>query len=78
MSVSLEEVIRKAGYNILEDVEDAKWLLSLADEWEELIEKAEELEEMYNDYLDCKDTAEEDGDYGFPSFEEWRDMQDGK
>lgn len=42
MSVSLLEVIQAAGYD-LETKEDAIWLLSKQTEFEELIEKAEEL-----------------------------------
>ena len=72
MSVSLEEVLLNAGYDVKNNPEDASWFLSLSDEYEELVETATDLEDAYNDYLDCKDTAEEDGDYGYPSFEEWR------
>lgn len=42
MSVSLLEVIEHGGYN-LETVEDANWLLSKQTEFEELMEKAQEL-----------------------------------
>jgi hypothetical protein len=41
MSVSLLEVIEAGGYN-LETVEDANWLLSKQNEFEELIEAAEQ------------------------------------
>jgi hypothetical protein len=41
MSVSLLEVIESAGYN-LSDKNDANWLLSKRNEFEELLEKAEE------------------------------------
>lgn len=41
MSVSLREVIEAGGYN-LETVEDANWLLSKQNEFEELIEAAEQ------------------------------------
>lgn len=44
MSVSLLEVIEHSGYN-LDTKEDALWLLSKKNEFEELIEKAEELTE---------------------------------
>lgn len=76
MSVSLLEVLENAGYDIKNNVEDAQWLLGQTDEWEELVEKAEELDERYNDYLDCKEVAEEDGDYNYPSFSEWKEMSD--
>lgn len=44
MGVSLLEVIEHGGYN-LNTVEDATWLLSKKNEFEELIEKAEALVE---------------------------------
>ncbi len=44
MSVSLLEVIEAAGYD-LTTKEDAIWLLSKQREFEELIERAEELTE---------------------------------
>jgi hypothetical protein len=42
MSVSLLEVIEHGGYN-LETKEDAIWLLSKQQEFDELVEQAEEL-----------------------------------
>ena len=42
MSVSLAEVISAAGYD-LDSKDDANWLLSKQNEFESLIEKAEEL-----------------------------------
>lgn len=42
MSVSLLEVIEHGGYN-LSTKEDALWLLSKQSEFEELVEKAEEI-----------------------------------
>ena len=44
MSVSLLEVIESAGYD-LSTTEDANWLLSKQGEFEELINKAEEVKE---------------------------------
>lgn len=40
MSLSLLEVIESGGYD-LSTVEDANWLLSVREEFEELVEKAE-------------------------------------
>ena len=40
MSVSLLEVIEAGGYD-LATIDDANWLLSVKDEMEELVEKAE-------------------------------------
>lgn len=42
MSVSLLEVIEAAGYN-LSTLDDANWLLSKVNEFEELVVKAEDL-----------------------------------
>lgn len=42
MSVSLLEVLENAGYD-LTLVEDANWLLSKQEEFEELIERAQEV-----------------------------------
>ena len=42
MSVTLHEVIEAGGYD-LSTVEDANWLLSTQVEYEQLIEKAQEL-----------------------------------
>ena len=44
MSVTLHEVIEAGGYD-LSTVEDANWLLSTQVEYEQLIEKAQELVE---------------------------------
>lgn len=48
MSVSLLEVIEAGGYD-LDTVEDATWLLSKRNEFEELIEKAEIIVEETED-----------------------------
>jgi hypothetical protein len=48
MSVSLAEVIEHGGYD-LTTREDATWLLSKQNEFDELIEKAEELIEKEED-----------------------------
>jgi len=42
MSVSLLEVIEAGGYD-LNNYEDANWLLSKRNEFEELVEKAQEI-----------------------------------
>ena len=47
MSVSLLEVIESGGYKPLSDPEDANWLLSKRNEFEELVDQAEDfLEEL--------------------------------
>ena len=73
MSVSLEEALEGAGYR-LDNIEDCEWLLGTKDEYEDLYERAQDFHDLYEDYLDCKKTSEEDGDYNFPSFEEWRKL----
>ena len=52
MSVSLYEVLTSAGFEVTENPEDAQWLLSKRNEFEELLEQAEELldEEEENEY----------------------------
>lgn len=43
MSVSLEDVLKNAGYDIKNSLEDATWLLSQESDWEYLKEIAEEI-----------------------------------
>ena len=67
MSVSLLEVLESAGYDIKKNLDDAKWLLGKKSEFEELCEEAEELVDLYDEYIDY--TLEYDlQPY---SFEEW-------
>lgn len=75
MSVSLTEVINSAGYDPAHNVEDAKWLFAQYNDYDDLASQAQELLDQYDDYLDCKETAEDDGDYNYPSFEEWRNNE---
>ena len=77
MSVSLEEALNGAGYRF-DNIEDCEWLLGKVDEFDELIEKAQDLKDKYDDYLDSKETAEDDGDYNYPSFKEWLEMKEVK
>lgn len=72
MSVSLEEVIESSGFDIIENVEDAEWLLGQKEEFEALCEKAEECVEDYDEYTDFIETQEELGNNDLPSWEEWR------
>lgn len=72
MSVSLTEVINSAGYDPAHNVEDAQWFFAQYNDYDDLASRAQELLDHYDDYLDCKETAEDDGDYNYPSFEEWR------
>lgn len=71
MSVSIEDVIIGAGYD-LSDVDDATWLLSQDSEWGELIDKANNTVELYSCYEDFVENLEEIGSRDIPSFEEWK------
>ena len=71
MSVSLEEALNGAGYN-LDNVEDCEWLIGKQDEFSEMVDRATNLLDSYEQYLGCKETAEEDGHHNFLSFSEWR------
>lgn len=67
MSISLLEVLENAGFDIKNNIDDAKWLLGKRNEFEELCEEAEELNDLYDEYIDY--TLEYDlTPY---SFEEW-------
>ena len=72
MSVSLDEVLTAAGYDIRNNVEDAQWLLAQRDEFEELLEIAEQTVDDYDEYeeyLDETPAEEEPMD-----FETWREF----
>lgn len=42
MSVSLQEVLEGAGYDVLHNREDAEWLLGQEDDFDELCEGAQD------------------------------------
>lgn len=42
MSVSLQEVLEGAGYDVLHNREDAEWLLGQEDDFDELCEEAQD------------------------------------
>lgn len=72
MSVSLDEIIRHAGYDIKNDINDARWLLAQKDEFEEMCDTAEAMAyeyESYQDYLDGLDDDEQPMD-----FEDWKKL----
>lgn len=73
MSVSLLEVLENAGFDVKNNIEDARWLLSQESDFDELIESANDLEDDYSDYEDYRETHEELGDLDVPSFKEWRE-----
>lgn len=55
MSVSLEEVLENAGYDIRNDLEDAKWLISQYDEFEELCDIASDTIDKIEDEMEDED-----------------------
>lgn len=72
MSMSLVEVLENAGYDVLHNVDDAKWLLSQRDNFDALCDKAEMLEDDYMEYQDFIDIQEELNNFdNHPTFEEW-------
>ena len=72
MSVSLDEIIRHAGYDIKNDINDARWLLAQKDEFEELLEIAEQMSDDYGEYEDYLDGLDADDHQAELSFEDWR------
>lgn len=72
MSVSLLEVLENAGYDVKNNLDDAKWLLEQRDEFEALCEDAEHLDEIYEEYEDFIETQEDLGNFNNPTFEEWK------
>lgn len=72
MSTTILEVIEAAGYDVRNNVDDAKWLLEQDDEYYSAQEAADDLVEEYEEWEDTKETVEEYGGHDFPSFEEWR------
>lgn len=73
MSVSLLEVLENAGFDIKNNVEDARWLLGQESEFNDLVEMAGELEDDWAEYSDFVDMQEELGNFINPTFEEWRE-----
>lgn len=72
MSVSILEVLENAGYDVKNNLADANWLLAQQDEWGELIENAEHLDEIYCGYEDFIEAQEDLGNFDNPTFEEWK------
>lgn len=76
MSVSLQEVLENAGYDVKNNLDDAKWLGSQYDEFMGLFEGAERLVDEYSDYEDFIEIQEELGNFDNPTFEEWREEKE--
>ena len=71
MSVSLDEVLAAAGYDIRNNPEDAQWLLAQKDDWDDLLYDAEQCVDDYEEYEEYVD--EYDGDGEPKDVEAWRD-----
>lgn len=76
MSVSLLEVLENAGYDIKNNIEDARWLLGQESEFNDLVEMAGELEDDWSEYSDFIEMQEELGNFTNPTFEEWREEEE--
>lgn len=72
MSVSLSEVLTAAGYDIKNNIEDARWLLSRVSEFEELRESAEDLVDAHDDYESYVEEQEDNGNFNYDDFGVWR------
>lgn len=70
MSMSLDEIIRRAGYDIKNNPDDAQWLLEQRDEFEDLLDIAEETSDDYDEYEDYLDDL--DDHQTELTFEDWR------
>ena len=75
MSVDLAEILKDAGYDIKNNIEDAKWLLSQEAEFNDLLEAAEKLLDDWTDYENFIfiDAQSELGNLNSPTFEEWKE-----
>ena len=73
MSVSLQEVLENAGFDVENDYDDALWLLEQQSDFDELIESAKDLEDDYADYEYFVEQQEELGITEVPTFKEWRE-----
>lgn len=55
MGVYLSEVLEQAGYDIVNNPDDARWFLAQQNEYDDLLEQAEECIEKYEDEEEEKD-----------------------
>ena len=73
MSISLEQVLIAAGYDVRNDHDDAEWLMSHKDEFEEIVEAAEKTideYDCYEEYLEEFDGTIEE----LLTFDQWRNQ----
>ena len=72
MSVSLRQVLEEAGFDVKNNPDDAKWLLAQEYDWEEIRNDAINLSDECDDYRRYVWEEEEKGNWGYKTFEEWR------
>lgn len=71
MSVSLLEVLENAGYDIKNNIDDARWLLEQKEDFEVLCEEAENFDDAYTEYCYYEDEMREQDKFPL-TFDEWR------
>lgn len=71
MSVSLLEVLENAGFDIKNNIDDARWFLGQKEDFEVLYEEAENFDDVYTDYCDYEEEMREQDKLPL-TFEEWR------
>lgn len=71
MSVSLNEVLTAAGYDIKNNPEDAQWLLAQRDEFDELCDISEQTLDDFDEYESYLDESVWTA-VNQKSFEDWR------
>ena len=76
MSVDLAEILKDAGYDIKNNIEDALWLLTQEYEFNNLLETAGNLLDDWTDYERFIDGQEELGNFNNPTFEEWKEERE--
>lgn len=69
--VTLDKVLRQAGLDYSNSVDDAKWIVSRSQEFEEIIARADAMIEEYEEYLDFIETQETN-----ITFKKWRKMEE--
>ena len=74
MSVSLKELLERAGYDIENNVDDARWFLGQQEEMEELLEVANDLDDEYTEYGYYEDEMREQDKLPL-TFEEWKELK---
>lgn len=73
MSTTITDVLNNSSYDPENNLKDALWLLEQRDEIQELLELAESLRDLGDEYEDYVFEQESEGNYDVMSFEEWRE-----